>query len=102
MQAFFELEELHPSDREWTNRDGPGSGAVSIMGKFVWTPSDEDDDDAGGGGGSQGGGGGAQGGETKEEGKLAPAAAPSGKKDAKRAAVADEGAQERWRGGGSV
>ncbi|CAM9948860.1 unnamed protein product, partial [Ectocarpus sp. 4 AP-2014] len=87
MQAFFELEELHPSDREWTNREGPGSGAVSIAGKFVWTPSDEDDDDATGGGG---GGAGAQGGETKEEGELA-AAASSGKKGAKGAAVADEG-----------
>lgn len=101
MQAFFELEELHPSDREWTNRDGPGSGAVSIAGKFVWTPSDDDDDDDATGGGGGGGGGGTQGGETKEEGELA-AAASSGKKNAKRAAVADEGVQERWRGGDSV
>lgn len=48
MQKFFELEELHPKDREWTNRggNGTGAGAVSISGTYVWTPADEDDGDS--------------------------------------------------------
>lgn len=46
MQKFFELEELHPKDREWTNRsgNGRGAGAVSISGTYVWTPTDDDGD----------------------------------------------------------
>ncbi|CAM9732984.1 unnamed protein product, partial [Hapterophycus canaliculatus] len=56
MQKFFELEELHPKDREWTNRGGNGEGAgtVSIAGTFVWTPvDDEDGDDAAGAAGGK-------------------------------------------------
>lgn len=47
MQKFFELEELHPADREWTNRDGNGKGAgsLSVSGKFVWTLAADTDDD---------------------------------------------------------
>lgn len=43
MLKFFELEELHPKDREWTNRggNGKGKGAVSVSGTYVWTPSDD-------------------------------------------------------------
>lgn len=46
MQKFFELEELHPADRDWTNRDGNGKGAgsLSVSGRFVWTPAAADDD----------------------------------------------------------
>lgn len=45
MQTFFELDELHPADREWTNRDGNGKGAgsISASGRFVWTSSADDD-----------------------------------------------------------
>eukprot|EP00903_Cladosiphon_okamuranus_P012646 g11831.t1 len=48
MQKFFELEELDPKDREWTNRsgNGRGAGAVSISGTYVWTPTDDDDEEA--------------------------------------------------------
>lgn len=47
MQKFFELEELDPADREWTNRcgNGKGAGAVSISGTYLWTPPDDDEDD---------------------------------------------------------
>lgn len=48
MQKFFELDELHPADREWTNRDGngKGGGSLSVSGKFVWTlAADAADDD---------------------------------------------------------
>lgn len=50
MQKFFELEELDPKDREWTNRsgNGAGAGAVSISGRYVWTPTDEDDEEKNG------------------------------------------------------
>eukprot|EP00752_Nemacystus_decipiens_P009274 g8285.t1 len=47
MQKFFELEELHPADREWTNRggNGTGAGAVSISGTYVWTPTVQEGED---------------------------------------------------------
>lgn len=38
MQTFFELDELQPVDREWTNKNGNGQGAgtLSASGTFVW------------------------------------------------------------------
>lgn len=46
MQTFFELEELHPTDREWTSRggNGKGAGSLSLSGKFIWKPADDGDD----------------------------------------------------------
>ena len=46
MQTFFELGELHPTDREWTSRggNGKGAGSLSLSGKFIWKPADDDDD----------------------------------------------------------
>lgn len=48
MQKFFELEELHSVDREWTNKCGnyKGAGALSVSGRFIWTPDAQDEEAA--------------------------------------------------------
>lgn len=89
MQKFFELEELHPKEREWTNRggSGKGAGAVSISGTYVWTPAGDDDDGdkAADAKGSKKKG--VEGATQKEEGEVG-----GEKKAAKMAAVAGEDA----------
>lgn len=48
IQAFFELEELHPADREWTSSGGndKGAGFLCLSGTFVWSPADDATDSA--------------------------------------------------------
>jgi len=76
MQKFFEMEELHPKERDWTNRSGNGDGTVAISGTFVWTPADDDDADKdqapGAKGDARGGAEGVKGGDAEGTLKVPP------------------------------